>query len=137
MNAWNGIGNLVRDPELKTMPSGISVCEFTIAVNRKFANENGEHVADYINISTWRALADSCSKYLHKGSKVGIVGSIVTKSYINSNGEKRYKWGVNADTVEFLGAHDKTPTEPQKTAQNANSEQSDDMQPVNVDDLPF
>ena len=58
------IGNLVRDPELTQTPSGISVCKFTLAVNRNFTNANGERDTDFINIVTWRGLAESCGKYL-------------------------------------------------------------------------
>ena len=81
MNKCILIGNLTRDPELSTTGSGISVCKFSIAVNRTFKNQNGEYETDFLNIVTWRGLADNCSKYLIKGSKVAVCGQIQTRTY--------------------------------------------------------
>ena len=99
MNKVILVGNLTRDPELAQTPSGISVCKFSIAVNRDYTNANGERDADFINIVTWRNLADNCAKYLVKGSKVAVCGSLQTSSYEDRNGEKRYRTDVVADNV--------------------------------------
>ena len=76
MNKCILIGNLTRDPELTTTATGVSLCRFSIAVNRAYANQNGEREADFFNIVTWRGLAENCSKYLSKGRKVAVVGNI-------------------------------------------------------------
>lgn len=103
MNKAILIGRLTRDPEMRTTQSGISVCQFSIAVDRKFKNQQtGEREADFINIVAWRQLADLCAQYLAKGRKVGVVGSIQTRSYEANDGSKRTAFEVVADEVEFL-----------------------------------
>lgn len=98
MNKAFIIGNLTREPELRTTASGISVCAFTVAVARKM----GKDEADFIPVITWRGLADNCAKYLVKGQKVAVCGSIQTRSYDAQDGTKRYVTEVIADEVEFL-----------------------------------
>ena len=68
MNKVILIGNLTKDPELSTTNSGISVCRFTLAVPRRFANAEGERETDFFNITVWRAQAENCNKYLKKGN---------------------------------------------------------------------
>lgn len=102
MNKVFLIGNLTRDPELSETPSGVSVCKFDIAVNRNFTNANGERECDFLKIVTWRALAENCGNYLSKGKKVSVAGSIQTRSYNDSNGDKRYVTEIIANEVEFL-----------------------------------
>lgn len=89
MNKAFLIGNLTRDPELRTLPSGVSVCTFTIAINRKFVNQQGVREADFLNIVAWRQLGETCARYLSKGRKVGVTGSIQTRSYDAQDGSKR------------------------------------------------
>lgn len=96
-------GNLTRDVELATTQSGISVARFTIAVQRRFANADGEREADFINIVVWRGQAENCNKYLQKGSKCAVVGSLQTRSYDADDGSKRYVTEVVAESVEFIG----------------------------------
>ena len=95
------IGNVVRDPELRTTNSGVSVCTFSIAVNRKNKNQAGEKVTDYFNIVAWRSLGELCGKYLMQGRKVCVVGELQNRSY-DKDGQKRYITEVIADDVEFL-----------------------------------
>lgn len=102
MNKVILVGNVTKDLELKTTANGIATCTFSIAVNRKFKNAQGVQEADYINIVTWRQTAELCVKYLAKGRKVGVVGSIQTRSYTAKDGGKRYVTEVVADDVEFL-----------------------------------
>jgi len=102
MNKAILIGNLTKDPDSRVTASGTSVCAFTIAITRKFADASGNKVADFIPIVTWRGLAENCSKYLHKGSKVAIIGEIQTRSYEAQGGSKRYVTEVVADEVQFL-----------------------------------
>lgn len=103
MNKCILVGNLTRDPELSQTSSGISFCRFSIAVNRTYTNANGERETDFINIVTWRGLAENCGKYLAKGRKVAVCGQIQTRSYDDKEGNKRYATEVVADDVEFLG----------------------------------
>ena len=86
MNKVFLIGNLTKDVELTTTNSGLSVAKFTIACQRKYENAEGEREADFIPIVVWRGQADNCSKYLKKGSKCCVVGSIQTRSYENEEG---------------------------------------------------
>ena len=102
MNKAIVIGNITRDPDVRMTGSGISVCTFTVAVQRRFANQNGERQADFIPVVCWRGLAENCGKYLKKGSKVGVCGSIQTRNYEAQDGTKRYVTEIIADEVEFL-----------------------------------
>ena len=104
MNKAILIGNLVADPETRTTPSGVMVCQFRIAVQRRFANQQGVREADFLNIVAWRQLAELCSRYLSKGRKVAVEGSIQTRSYDAQDGSKRYATEIIADNVEFLGS---------------------------------
>lgn len=104
MNRAVLIGNLVRDPELRETDSGIPVCTFALAVNRRYANQQGEREADYIPIVAWRGLAALCSLHLSKGRKCAVTGAIQTRSYTAQDGGKRYATEVVAEEVEFLGA---------------------------------
>ena len=104
MNKCIFIGNLTRDPELQTTGSGISLCRFSIAVNRNYSNSNGEREADFINIVTWRGLAENCGKYLSKGRKVCVVGQLQTRTYDDKDGNKRYATEIVAEDVEFINS---------------------------------
>lgn len=102
MNKAILIGNLTRDPEVRTTQSGVSMCSFTIAINRRFTAADGSRPADYIPIVTWRKTAELCGQYLSKGRKVAVSGEIQTRSYEAKDGTKRYVTEVVADEVEFL-----------------------------------
>ena len=102
MNKVYLIGNLTRDPELSETSSGISFCRFSIAVNRTFANADGNREADFFNITVWRTQAENCSKFLKKGSKVAVVGSLQNHSYEDKDGVKRTLTDIVASEIEFL-----------------------------------
>lgn len=102
MNKVFLIGNLTRDPEMRSTQSGVAVCNFSIAVNRRFKNANGEQETDYLNVIAWRQLAELCGKYLAKWRKVAVTGSIQTRTYEAKDGSKRTAWDIVADEVEFL-----------------------------------
>ena len=102
MNKCILVGNLTKDPELFSTNSGISVCKFTIACNRTYTNADGTREADYLNVIAWCGLADNCAKYLSKGNKVGVTGSIQTRSYEADDGSKRYITEIAAEEVEFI-----------------------------------
>ena len=104
MNKVILIGNLTRDPELRTTPSGDSVCSFTVAVNRRRRSnaEAGQPEADFFRVAAWRQLGENCARYLAKGRKVSVVGSVSCRTYVGSDGQTRASLEVQADDVEFL-----------------------------------
>ncbi len=97
------MGRLTADPELKTTQSGISVCRFTVAVDRNYAKPGAERQTDFINCLAWRGTAEFVSKYFSKGQLVAVDGSIQTGSYTDNNGSKRYTFEVVASNVNFTG----------------------------------
>lgn len=102
MNKAILLGRLTKDPEFQTTTTGVAVCNFTLAVPRKYSNANGEKEVDFINIVTWRNTAENCHKYLSKGNQVSVIGSIQVRSYEAQDGTKRYVTEVVAEEVEFL-----------------------------------
>lgn len=128
MNKIILIGNLTADPTLRATQSGTSVCQFTIAVNRRFPGPDGQKQTDFFRINTWRQLAESCNKYLSKGKKVAIIGELQARTYEANDGTTRMSLDVSADEVEFL-----SPKEEPKPAP-ADPDTFDD---VSSDDLPF
>lgn len=103
MNKLTIIGNLTRDPELRTTPQGITVCDFTVAVNGRKQGDD----ATYFRVTVWRGLADICAKYLAKGRKVCVVGPVSARSYQTQNGDTRVTLEVTAEDVEFLSGGQK------------------------------
>lgn len=109
------IGNLTKDPELTETPNGVAVCKFSIAVSRDYSSSDGTRETDFFNITVWRGRAESCGRYLKKGSKVSVVGSLQNRSYEGQDGIKRTLTDVIANEVEFLtpknamGEEDATP----------------------------
>lgn len=143
MNRAILIGRLTRDPESTTTQSGISMCRFTLAINRPFKSADGQEQADFIPVIVWRAQADNCGKYLTKGSQCAVVGSIQTRSYDDKNGEKRYVTEVVADNVEFLSRSGQSDGSGSGNFNNNNNRSTKkpitELQPVEDDgaDLPF
>ena len=102
MNKLFIVGNLTKDPELRTTTAGENVCTFTVAVNRRKKNRDGTQEADFFRVSAWRQLGDNCAKYLAKGRKVNVIGPVRVKIYKTANGETGASMEVTADDVEFL-----------------------------------
>lgn len=96
-------GNLTKDPEKRTTQHGTSVTSFTVAVQRRFKNQNGNYDADFINCVAWRGTADFVAQYFNKGSGICLSGFIQTRSYEDNNGTKRYVTEVVAEEVQFCG----------------------------------
>ena len=112
MNRVFLIGNLTRDPEMRSTQSGVAVCNFTIAVNRRFRNpQTGQQETDFLNVIAWRQLAELCDKYLAKGRKVAVTGSIQTRTYEAKDGSKRNTFDIVADEVEFLSQNQQRSTQ--------------------------
>ena len=104
MNKVILIGNLTRDPELRTTSAGDSVCSFTVAVNRRRSStaEAGQPEADFFRVSVWRQQGENCAKYLAKGRKVYVSGPVTCRTYVGNDGQTRASLEVMADDVEFL-----------------------------------
>ena len=102
MNKVILVGNLTRDPEVTETPSGSAVCRFSVAVTRDYANNEGTRETDFFNITVWNKLAENCGRYLKKGNKVAVVGSLQNRSYEDKDGIKRNVTDVVAREVEFL-----------------------------------
>ena len=136
MNKVIILGNLTRDPELNTTNSGISVCRFTLAVSRRYSNSEGEREADFIPVVVWRGQADNCAKYLKKGSKACVTGSLQVRTYDAQDGSKRYATEVVAEEVEFISST-KNGEENVEDAPKGKSDKVSKFVPVDDDDLPF
>lgn len=125
MNKFVGIGRLVRDPEMKYSQSGIAICKFTVAINRRFKKDE----TDFIDVVTFKALAENCANYLQKGSQAAVSGELQIGSYENKDGQKVKTVQIMANEVVFL-----TPKSKDKQGGNWDDvakEQADD------DDIPF
>ena len=96
------MGHMTADPELKQTTSGLSVCSFSIGVNRRYSKaDQGQQSVDFINIVAWRQQAEFVSRYFKKGSSIIVCGSIQTRNWTDNNGQKRYATEVVADEVSF------------------------------------
>ena len=137
-------GRLTADPELKTTQSNVSVCSFSIAINRKYAKEGGQQQTDFIRCTAWRQTADFIARYFRKGSSICVVGEIQTSSWTDQSGNKSYSMDILVNEALFVDSKNETQgaeaaspiktntTEGNKTPQPANFE------PLAADDdLPF
>lgn len=102
MNKVFLIGRLVKNPEMRTTPSGIGVVANTIAVTRKIKSQNGEYESDFINFVSFSTTAELINRYCSKGDKIGLEGRIQTRNYENQEGNRVYVTEVVVDSIEFL-----------------------------------
>lgn len=98
------MGRLTADPELKNTQSGVSVCSFTLAVDRSYAKAGTERQTDFINVVTWRSTAEFVSRYFTKGQMMAVTGSIQTRNYEDKQGNKRTAFEIVANDVSFCGS---------------------------------
>lgn len=125
MNVFVATGRLTKDPEKRTTQNGTSVCTFTLAVDRRYKNANGEREADFFPVVCWRHTADFAAEYLAKGKLVCVHGEMQTRSY-EKDGVKRYVTECVANDMQIL------------TPKNEGAAQEPEMTPVSDDDnLPF
>ena len=141
MNKVVLVGNLTKEPEKRATPQGVSVTTFTVATQKRFKNANGGYDADFINCVAWRATADFVAQYFVKGSRIGVVGSLQTRSYDDKDGNKRYVTEVVADEVEFCGSK-KANSRLDYTSNEQPPETDDDifgdeLSEIYDEDLPF
>lgn len=121
MNKVILIGRLTRDPEMRTTPSGVATTSFSIAVQRNYANAQGDREADFINCVAWRKQAENIAKYCTRGSQVAVDGRIQTRNYDAQDGTKRYVTEVIADNVSFLGGRSTSSESSSYAANNYNN----------------
>ena len=131
MNKLMIIGNVTKDPELRTTTGGKNVCGFTVAVNRRKPKPDGTHDVDYFRVSAWDQLGENCQKYITKGKKVAVIGAVGVHAYTNQKGEAAANLEVVANEVEFL-----SPRQEEAPAPEQRDEQTQ-MAVVETDDLPF
>lgn len=104
MNKVILIGNLTADPELTVLSSGVKTCRFSLAVNREYKNANGQYDTDFLNCQAWRSTAENLVKYMRKGIKIAVTGSIQVRTYDNKDGEKRTVWEIQVSEIEFISS---------------------------------
>ena len=98
-------GRLTSDPELKTTPSGVTVTTFTMAVNRRAAQKEGQAPqADFLTVTAWRSVAEFITKFFRKGSSLCVIGSVQTRSWTDQQGQKRYATEIVAEEAYFVDA---------------------------------
>ena len=136
MNKVILIGNIASAPETHMTQSGVSLSTFRLAVQRQFANTQGVREADFLTIVAWRQTADFCNKYLVKGRKVAVEGTLQNRSYDAQDGSKRWVTEIIAESVEALGGPQEKRDERPADAPNA-APQDDGFVEVEDDELPF
>lgn len=138
MNRVFLIGNLTKDPEVTTTTNDVVNCKFSVAVTRRYNSAGGGKDTDFFTIVCWRGLAENCGKYLRKGSKVGICGSIQNKNYETSDGVKRYSTEIVADEVQFLSSRNETDEVNELPEVSVSkSTKKVELKPIEDEDLPF
>lgn len=130
MNKVILVGRITKDPEAKLTTNQTQFCNFTIAVDRRFKDENGNRPADFISCVAWQKTAAFIQKYFRKGNKIGIVGSIQTRSYEDKNGQKRFITEVVVDEAEFVENNNKE--EAQEEAQGGKPAADGDFLPFEL-----
>ena len=140
------MGNLTRDPELRSTPSGQSVCSFSLALNRSYkgADGNWQEATDYVDVVAWGPLGERVAQYLTKGRPALVSGRLQSSSW-EKDGQKRTKVEVVAQDVTFLGGRGEGSEQgEQGPSQSAPSKKKDDVviedigdEPINLDDIPF
>lgn len=96
------VGRLTKDPDIRYTQSGVAVVSFTLAVDRRFKNQQGERETDFIMCVAWRKTAEIIGQYCHKGSQIGVEGSIQTRNYENQQGQRIYVTEVNVENITLL-----------------------------------
>lgn len=132
------IGNVTRDPEVRTTPQGTNVASFSVATNYAWKDQAGQkqEKAEFHNVVVWRKLADICGQYLRKGTKVYIEGRLQTRDWESQDGVKHYKTEIIADNMMMLdrrgGGEGSAPRPASPTASDEPAEEE-----IKVEDIPF
>ena len=134
------MGRLTRDPELKTTPSGVSVCTFSIAVDRRYQTKGEEKKTDFFNIVAWRTTGEFVVKYFRKGSLILVEGELQTRQYTNKDGVNVTVTEINAEQVSFTGEKARDGAQSGNNAAPAAAQTAggaNDYAGVSDDDYPF
>jgi single-strand DNA-binding protein len=133
------VGNLTRDPELRSTPGGTPVCSLRIAVNSRRRDESGQWIdkPNYFSISVFGNQAESCSQYLSKGRPVAVDGRLDWREWQAQDGSKRESVEIVAESVQFLGSRGDASGEPQFVPAGAAAETADFPSSAADDDIPF
>ena len=139
------IGNVVRDPDMRTTPSGQTVASFSVATNFTWKDKDGQRQqrAEYHNVVAWRKLAEIVGQYLKKGSKVYLEGRLTTRSWDDQNGIKRFRTEVVAENMIMLDKAGGSSSAPKAAAADEMSDQKTPPTPaageeeVSIEDIPF
>lgn len=145
MNKALLVGRLTKDPELQCTPTGRNVCQFSIAVNRPYTNEEGERKADFINCVVWDKQAENLCNYQKKGNQIAVEGRIQTRNYDGNDGKKVYVTEILVNNVSYLeskGNRDnlsnlEEPPLREENIENDPFEAFGDIVEINDNDLPF
>ena len=135
MNRLTIIGNLTKDPELRTTQGGISVCSFTVAVNRRKTQQNQNPEADFFRVTAWRERGELCAKWLVKGKKVCVIGPVSVSTYNGQDGKTYANLEVTAEEIEFLTPAGQIETQEQPASQHVDAQSG--FTAVETDELPF
>lgn len=147
------IGNLTRDPESRTLPSGVAVSTFGVATNLIWTDPNGQkqQKVEFHNVVAWRKLAEICNQYLRKGNKVYIEGRLQTREWVGQDGVKRYRTEIIAENMIMLDARGSSGSsalsEPQDSAESSpippshqpesENVSEPDVNEIKIEDIPF
>ncbi|MGV3152682.1 single-stranded DNA-binding protein [Sarcina ventriculi] len=131
MNNVQLVGRLTKDPDLRYT----AVARFSVAVKKKIKDAEGNYGADFINCVAYGKIAENIANFFTKGREIAVVGSLMTGSYEDKQGVKRYTTDVKVDTFDFIGIAPKNNT--QATGFNNNGTMIDDMMPIDEGDMPF
>ena len=138
MNKVELIGRLTKEPEIRLTSNQTQFCNFTIAVDRRFKDANGQRQADFINCVAWKNTAVFIQKYFRKGNRIGLTGSIQTRSFDDQNGQKRFVTEVIVDEAEFVESQPSQPQqEPQTQTQQEPAQQFEPNFTIEAGELPF
>lgn len=133
------VGRMTKDAELRYTPSQVAVATFTLAVNRRFKEQNGERETDFINCVIWRQSAENLANWAKKGALIGITGRIQTRNYENQQGQRVYVTEVVAESFQVLESRNQQQSGQGNPSQNDNSQPFGNQSQIDISDdmLPF
>ena len=137
MNSVNLIGRFTRDPELRSTPTGTSICAFSLAVQRSFKNNEGEYEADFINCVAWKNSAEFISKYFKKGQQIGVQGELQTRKWSDDDGKTRYATEVIVRNTTFVGKSENGNAAHASPEEDFGDLPVGDFPNLSDDDIPF
>jgi single-strand DNA-binding protein len=124
------VGNVGRDPEMRYTAQGVGVCSFSVAVNKRYRNQNTNEMVDnttWFSVSAWRQLAETCSQYVHKGMQIMVVGEVSARAYTTNDGQTRVSLDITAREVKFLS----------RRGEGSDMYEGGGYSTEEVDDIPF